>query len=586
MQDLKGRIALILFILSGIIALSGCAHKEAPGDTDGVSGALFLSENEGDSGGAAESSSLTAVMSAEDAMTTAVEVTGIPGAQEESGDQAGARELDAEKCAELQDFLNEDGSYGFLLSIYDRPEDLDAGQVFYIGAGLELAEVTKEERQAYLEQTGREEAVNLFKLTAQQVNDYLQYRAGISVEELSVQPDWVYIEEYDSYYICHGDEDTNICTFEVLDAAVQGNYYRIHYRAKREAADLDGWHIPVYEAVIKKNGDTYRFCENRLWMEQDLLLEPYRTMETASGKVISFCSYRPDTDVNEFADITFAVVQDGDISFNLPGMDEKNIREGMIFDTVRAIDHGDYDGDGLEEIIAICKYDFSAEAEGREDELEARVYRFDEDGSLTLDKKLTKEINKKVNTLTISGAANYIKTGSDRKIYESREEAFADELAIVDQEAYDKFALIYINDDKNPELLEIGSTPERGAKIVFYHDGVLEETFVSSDFSYLRKESLVHSSNGTGNLFYDALYVYTGNRLEVYQSGTYGTRDAAVTAYGKDGKPVYSYFWEGSYVTEAGYNDALYFAFDRQRAKTAESEGTMSAEELLAELRK
>lgn len=578
MQNRKGRFVLVQFILAGMIALTGCAQEEAPGGVTDVSGALFLSEN--------ESSEETAEASAEVALTTGTQITEISAAAQEDTAKERARKLTEEELAQMQEFINEEGSYGFLLSTYERPQDLDAGQVFYTGAGLPLDPVTEEERDAYLEETGGDEAVNLFRLTAQQVDDYLQYSAGISVEELTQSPDWVYLEDYDAYYICHGDEDTNRCTFEVTDAAVQGDYYRVHYRNKREAGDLDGWYIPVYEAILKKNGDTYRFCANRLWMEKDLLLQSYRTMALDSGDVVSFCSYKPDTDYSENADVTFALIKDGHFICNLPGMDARNIRTHMVFDEVRAIETADYDGDGKSEIAVICEYDHDRESEGREDKLEARIYRFAEDGQPVLDEKLSGKINKNVKTLTLSGIAYYIKNGEDRKVYESREEAFADEIATVDPALYDRFALIYVNDDKYPELLEMGTAPETGARIVFYHDGVLEETQVTDEFAFLRKENFLYCKNGTENLFWEALYVYAGNRLRVNQSGTYGTRDAAVTTFRKDGTPAYTYVWEGSPVTEAGYKDALFFVFDKQRAESSDKIKTVSAEELLAELRK
>ena len=59
-----------------------------------------------------------------------------------------------------------------------------------------------------------------------------------------------------------------------------------------------------------------------------------------------------------------------------------------------------------------------------------------------------------------------------------------------------------------------------------------------------------------------------------------------MTTFRKDGTPEYTYVWEGSPVTEAGYRDALFFVFDQQRAESADKIETVSAEELLAELRK
>ena len=320
MRYKKGWNFLFPFIFIIMIALSGCADEEAPGGVTDVSGALFLSENagEGDAESAQESG-----------------VSEISGAQTDPGVTPAAKELSEEECAELESFLNDTGCYGFLLSVYERPQDLDAEQVFFVGAGLETERVTDEEREAYLERTGREEAVNLFKLSAPQVSDYLLYRAGISYQELSDKPDWVYLEDYDAYYQCHGDEETNLSSFEVTDGAVQGDYYRVHYRLKRNAADADGWHIPCYEVILKKNGDSYRFCANRLWMEKDLLARTFLRTDLHPGGYAAVCAYSPEKNVSENADVTFAIVQNGDVKYLLPGMESTNIRRNLIFNNVK-----------------------------------------------------------------------------------------------------------------------------------------------------------------------------------------------------------------------------------------------------------
>ena len=516
MQRSKGLSVLIPFILSGIMILTGCGQEEASGGVTDVTDALFLSEN------ATEEPAKTS--GGETAATAPVSEIA---ASQEQGNAQKARKLSDEECRELQEYINDVGNYGFLLSVYEKPQDLNAEQAFFTGAGLELMTPTEEEREAYTEETGEEDTVNLFGMGAQQVSDYLQYKAGVSLDELTHQPGWTYLEDYDTYYQCHGDEETNICEFEVTDAAVQGDYYRVHYRARRYAGDLDGWHIPVYEAILKRNGDNYRFCANRLWLEKDLLVAPYCEVETEGFGKVKFCAYKPDRDASENADVDFCFVKDSDVLCRLDGMDSRNIRKDRIFRGVTAVDLGDYDGDGRKEIVTICEYEITGE--GRPDGREARFYRFDEDAIPHLDAELTAKINSSVTEMTLSGIAHFVKTGADREKFGGRMEAYAAEVAEADPDSYDRFALIYVNDDRFPELLEWGTSVDKGAKIVFYRDGVLQETKVSSAFSYLNKENLLLSRSGTGNLFTDQIYVYTGSRFEVYQSGIFGTTDAAVT---------------------------------------------------------
>ena len=72
----------------------------------------------------------------------------------------------------------------------------------------------------------------------------------------------------------------------------------------------------------------------------------------------------------------------------------------------------------------------------------------------------------------------------------------------------------------------------------------------------------------------------------MYQSGIFGTMDAAVTAYTNSGKPEYNYKWEGSTVSEAGYYDALGFIYDEEDAIDATKIEMQNADEFLQSLKK
>ena len=401
MRYSRGHALLIPFILSGMIALSGCAQEEASGGVTDVADA-FLTENgtaaspvTEDQGGTAsqEYSTVQGAPDTHSVSESAAEVSEITEAPDTEAVER-ARMLTEEECGVMESFLNEAGSCGFLLSKYEKPQDIDAEQVFSMGAGLAGTDVSDEEREAYLEETGEEEAPDLLRLSAQQISDHLQYRAGLSFDELTVQPDWVYLEDYDAYYLPRGNGGTDKYAFEVTDAAVQGDYYRVHYRFRREHPETDGWYDPVYETILKKNGDGYRFCANRLWLEKDLLLRPFCSVEIEPYGEVFLCAYEPDLTSPENADVTFELVKNGEVVERLPGVSEDNLRPGMQFDDVVAVDTGDYDGDGIREIMAVCRYkvprasrkDDGKEAAGkadasalREDGLEARIYRFAED---------------------------------------------------------------------------------------------------------------------------------------------------------------------------------------------------------------
>ena len=67
------------------------------------------------------------------------------------------RELTSEELRKFTQWINQVNNYGFLLSEYTQPQDVDLSQVFYIGAGIENTSLSEEEEAAYLKITGDEE---------------------------------------------------------------------------------------------------------------------------------------------------------------------------------------------------------------------------------------------------------------------------------------------------------------------------------------------------------------------------------------------------------------------------------------------
>ncbi len=186
--------SLIYTIMACMIAagVSGCSRAEALGREDlpnkGDSGALFLvQEKESQAAGSVEampgSTAAAAVEESNEAQSFV---------HNDGGD---INYLSDKECKAMEAFLNEEGSYGFLVTTYEVPEQLDASQIFYIGGGLDVEVPEGDEREAYLEAAGLTEDPDVIRLTAAQINDYLQYRAGVSLGDLYEQPDWVFLPE-------------------------------------------------------------------------------------------------------------------------------------------------------------------------------------------------------------------------------------------------------------------------------------------------------------------------------------------------------------------------------------------------------
>ena len=345
---------------------------------------------------------------------------------------------------------------------------------------------------------------------------------------------------------------------------------------------------PVYEAMLKKTEDGWQFCSNILWVQKDLIeAQSYRAELAPLGEVF-FAPVYPDTSIDPKADVSFTLVQDVGLLAVLEDMEEDNIRSDRIFKGVEAVDFTDYNKDGFMDILTVCTYTKVGEDGRRGGELtEARVYEGRKDGAPELKKKKTRQVNNDVETLNISNITAYLtgKTDGKDKKYKSWKEAYADHIRNLDEEEYDGFALIHMNDDRVPELVQVGATSAKGTTVVVYKGGTLNETWLNRrNFLYLEYENLLLSASGVENLHYDSIYSITGGKLRLSVQGYYGNDSFARVQYDEKGREVYYYIWDGGRVSESGYRDGISFIFDTSRAKSSGEEQLLSAEELLEKL--
>lgn len=567
----------------------------------------------------------------------------------------------------LQSYLNEDSSYGFLLSSYDIPEEIDLNQVFYSGAGYEQKELTKKEKELLLQRIPQDEiSTPVVKVTDEQVDTLLRQKAGITYDEakksFKEEDGWEHIGRMEAWYALRGD--TNRMYAQCTDAWQQGDLYIIHYRltaqppassaaagtddaaeteaetgetaataaaatasaetaatastaatatASAETADTaaaaaekeknkeetlqssgevpqeNAIYQPVYEVQLQKTGGDYRFCYNIVWTQKDLIeSQSYKAELKPVGEVF-FAPLYPDTAQNEMADVTFALEQNRAVLAILTPMEENNIRKDRIFTGVDAVDFTDYNEDGFTDILTVCSYTGVSE-DGKKDGTirEARVYTGRKDAVPVLDREKTSAVNQNVEVLNITNVIGYLtgKTDGKAKNYSSWKEAFADYISEIDTEEYDGFDLIYLNEDRTPELVLVGATTAKGATIAVYRSGTVEETWLNRrDFQYLEYENLLYSPSGVENLHYDTIYSIAGGRLGVSVQGYYGNSSFARVRFDEQGKASYDYFWEGGQVSESGYRDGISFVFDMSRSKTCEGEQLMTAGELLEKLK-
>ena len=346
---------------------------------------------------------------------------------------------------------------------------------------------------------------------------------------------------------------------------------------------------PTYEVQLEKTEEGYRFCYNILWLQKDLIeAQSYKAELKPVGEVF-FAPFYPDTEQDERADVTFVLEKDRAIESILSPMETNNIRTDLVFNSVDAVDFTDYNGDGYTDILTVCSYTrFSTDGKKIGSMREARVYTGQNYGVPFLDREKTEAVNRDVEVLNITNVTDYLtgKNDGSAKKYATWKEAFADRIEGIAEDEYDGFALIYLNDDRTPELVQMGATTAKGATVVVYRNGTLEETWLNRrDFYYLEYENLLYSPSGVENLHFDTYYSIVGGRLGISSQGYYGNSSFARARFDRNGKEIYDYFWDGGEVSENGYQDGIAFMFDMSRAKSCEADQLMTAAELMEKLK-
>ena len=676
-----GTLGLLTAVRLGVCVIASCGPEPGKEESSGkADGSEIFSEQ--DSGGgkgkedgpdSAAGQSTGDSMAASDMGTAQTAKTGaaagpVPGESASAGASTGAaaedmfshpiqgeiKQVDAQILEELQAYLNEDSSYGFLLSSYDIPEEIDLNQVFYSGAGFKQEELTEKEKELLLDRIPQKEIrTPVVKLKKEQAEELLSQKAGISYDEsrhpLDQEDGWAYINRYGTWYALRGD--TNRQYINCSDAWQQGDLYIIHYPLmaqapeKADSAEADAsaaaaeetaettetaetaetaeaaetaetaettaaaetaeaaaagqespveeeknaLYRPTYEVQLQKTEKGYRFCYNIVWTQKNLIeAQSYRAELKPAGEVF-FAPYYPDTDQDEKADVTFVLEKDRAVLAILDPMEASNIRTDRIFAGVDAVDFTDYNQDGYMDILTICTYTQIADDGRKSGEIrEARVYEGQEDAVPLLDREKTEAVNRDVEVLNITNVTGYLTGKSDGKArkYDSWKEAYAAHIEGIAEEEYEGFGLIYLNDDRTPELVQLGATTAKGATIVVYRNGTLEETWLNRrDFQYLEYENLLYSPSGVENLHFDTIYSITGGKLSISTQGYYGNSSFARVRFDENWKEVRDYFWEGGQVSESGYRDGISFLFDLSRAKTCQGDQLLTAAQLLERLK-
>lgn len=355
---MKRKTYTLLWSLCAIIALGGCgaSKKSDVGNADAADS------------GTEQAADMGEVSEGEDASGKA-----------EAGD---VRDLTTAELQEFTDWINEGdngGNYGFLLSDYRNPKDADLGEIFYSGAGIAMEPLTDAERQEYLKVSGQEEIyTDCLKLTTEQINRVLTVKLGCTLDEMSQDFPWFYLEQAKVWVTEHGD--TNYVNFTCvsgrelsdgvyeLDCVPGDENYRpyVHSSHLTLQADVGSYRIlsNVFDDSLSYSKSIYRIDNQSFKVN----------LGESWGEVI-FTSYAPGRSMYGNEDVSFSLVKDNAEIYDFPGVTEDGYRDSLRFQEVLAVSFQDYDGDGQKDVIIICRYDDIYGEEGDRSVNEVRLYQ-------------------------------------------------------------------------------------------------------------------------------------------------------------------------------------------------------------------
>lgn len=172
------------------------------------------------------------------------------------------RTLTSQECEEFTEWICQRDHYGFLLSDYERPQEINWDEVFYAGAGLEMDAISEEETRKYLAVVDQEEIyTDINRLTAMQIEEFVQKKTGLSYQEMERPLSWVYLPEEKLYFSEHGD--TNYMNFTCVSGQqTDDEIYELQCIPGEGEEDLLSYYSPCV-LTLKKSGADYQFCSNR-----------------------------------------------------------------------------------------------------------------------------------------------------------------------------------------------------------------------------------------------------------------------------------------------------------------------------------
>ncbi len=417
----KRRTVILAVLLAAACVVTGaCGTGEKNGGTEKGGGGSAADGSAGSGGAVSDAGN-----DADTGNDTGAGNDADAGKGSGAGGQAGGavqqgRNLDAQELAEFTTYISKSdnyGNYGFLLSVYDDPSELNLHEVFYSGAGLEVKPLNEEQKAAYLAATGGDEIyTDVTSLGTAQLDAFLLKKTGLTCAQMKHPLEWVYLEDYDLYCMEHGD--TNYQSFTcIAGSTADEKTFTLRFRTDEEYSGNEigsGYHSLDCETVLEKQEDGWRFLSNRMVTEADRIdAQTFPVTLPELGEAV-FASYAPGEDQNPQSDVTFLLLYpDGRVLQTLIGSCENNLRaDTECFDSVQAVSFPDYNGDGVKDLITIASYSYIQGPDAGNGFSETRVYTGNEYGYFYYEKELSRYVNENLKEPTIDTVNDLLTEGS------------------------------------------------------------------------------------------------------------------------------------------------------------------------------
>ena len=176
-----------------------------------------------------------------------------------SGCQKAPRNLSDEEIAVFNTEFFNTGVHNMnnmlLSSEYSRPEEIDLFQLFYNGVGMGVDQVSEDEIAQLTELCSEAAYLDIAKVTTEEMDAFLQEKLGLGLEETEKRglDDFFYLEDYDGYYLVHGDTNFMWCTV-ISGTWESDDKLTLEYEKKDEEGR---WTV-----TLQKTGDSYLFVSN------------------------------------------------------------------------------------------------------------------------------------------------------------------------------------------------------------------------------------------------------------------------------------------------------------------------------------